>query len=157
MSFVNSTKSLIFDFTSIVLPKRLIFIYRLIAKVMHGQTLYTELTFLENESVRLNCLPLPRIGVLHFPQVISRFDNTSDLIEMNLRKDNCLYSLHADGIVSLNLDFKMQFGNRLLKLSDELSSYVRFYLGSHFPSRVLATYHGGKVNHLKSSLNYQQY
>ena len=35
---------------------------------------------------------------------------------MNLRIDNCLYSLHADGIVSLDLDFKMQFGNRLLIL-----------------------------------------
>ena len=65
------------------------------------------------ESVLLNCLPRPRIGVLHFPQVIRRFDNTSDLIEMSLKKDNCLSSLYADGIVSLDLDFKMQFGNRL--------------------------------------------
>ena len=38
----------------------------------------------------------------------------TDLIEMNQRKDNCLYSLHADEIVSLDLDFKKQFGNRLL-------------------------------------------
>ena len=33
------------------------------------------------------------------------------LIETSLRKDNCLYSSHADGIVSLDLDFKLQFGN----------------------------------------------
>ena len=32
---------------------------------------------------------------------------------MNLRKDNCLYSLHADGIVSVDLDFKMQLSNSL--------------------------------------------
>ena len=64
-------------------------------------------------SVPLDCLPQPRIGVLHFPQVISRFDNIWDLIEMNLRKDYCLYSLHADGIVSVDLVFKMQLSNSL--------------------------------------------
>ena len=73
-----------------------------------------QLTFSEIESVLLNCLFRPRFSVLHFPQVISRFDNALDLIEMNLRKDNCLYSLHPYGILSLDLDFKMQFGNRLL-------------------------------------------
>ena len=68
-----------------------------------------KLTFPVIESVLLNCLPRPRICVLHLLQVISRFENTWDLIEMNLRKHNCLYSLHANGIVSLDLDFKMQF------------------------------------------------
>ena len=56
------------------------------------------MTFPETESVLLNCLHRPRIGVLHFPQVISRFGNTLDLIEMSLWKDNYLSSLHADGM-----------------------------------------------------------
>ena len=37
MPFVNSTKSLIFDLTKILLPKRLILVYSLIAKVMQYQ------------------------------------------------------------------------------------------------------------------------
>ena len=41
--FVNSTKSLIFDLTKILLPKRLVLTYSLIAKVMHYQILFTEL------------------------------------------------------------------------------------------------------------------
>ena len=41
--FVNSTKSLIFNLTKILLPKRLILIYSLIAKVMQYQILFTEL------------------------------------------------------------------------------------------------------------------
>ena len=72
-----------------------------------------KLAFLEMESIPLNCLPRPRVGVLHVPQVISSFDNTQDLIEIDLMKYNCLYQLHADGIVSLDLDFIMQFGNSL--------------------------------------------
>ena len=82
----------------------------------------------------LNCLPRPRIGVLHFPQVICSFDNALELIEMNLKKDNHFYQLHADGIVSLDLDFKMQFGNRLLYL------ILRLNFGAmHFSlSKVLA-------------------
>ena len=43
LPFVNSTKSLIFDLTKILLPKRLILTYGLIAKVMYYQILYTEL------------------------------------------------------------------------------------------------------------------
>ena len=41
--FVNSRKSLIFDLTKILLPKRLVLIYSLIAKVLHYQILFTEL------------------------------------------------------------------------------------------------------------------
>ena len=37
LPFVNSTKSLIFDLTKILLPKRLVLTYSLIAKVMHYQ------------------------------------------------------------------------------------------------------------------------
>ena len=48
------------------------------------------------------------------PQVISRFDNPRELIEIDLKKDNYFYQLHADWIVSLDLDFKMELGNRLL-------------------------------------------
>ena len=44
------------------------------------------------------------------------------LTKMNLKKDNYFYQLHADGIVSLDLDFKMQFGNRLLLLQDMYKS-----------------------------------
>ena len=40
---MNSTKSLIFDLTKILLPKRLVLTYGLIAKVMHCQVLFTEL------------------------------------------------------------------------------------------------------------------
>ena len=40
---VNSTKSLIFDLTKILLPKRLVLTYSLIAKVMQYQILFTEL------------------------------------------------------------------------------------------------------------------
>ena len=36
------------------------------------------------ESILLNCLPRPRVGVLHVPQVISSFDNMQDLIEIDL-------------------------------------------------------------------------
>ena len=45
------------------------------------------------ESILLNCLPRP--------------------IEINLKKDDYCYQLHADGIVSLDIDFKMQLGNRV--------------------------------------------
>ena len=48
------------------------------------------------------------------PQVIGRFDNASESTEFNLKNDNYFCSLHSDGIVSLDLDFKMQFGNCLL-------------------------------------------
>ena len=40
---LNSTKSLLFDMTTILLPKRLIFIYCLIAKALHYQSPFTEL------------------------------------------------------------------------------------------------------------------
>ena len=43
MLFVNSMKSLIFDVMTILFPKRLTSIYCLIAKVMHYQSLFTEL------------------------------------------------------------------------------------------------------------------
>ena len=43
LPFVNSMKSLIFDSTKILLPKRLDLTYSLIAKVMHYQILFTEL------------------------------------------------------------------------------------------------------------------
>ena len=65
-----------------------------------------QLTFPEIISVLLKCLPRPRLGVLHVPLVISGLENTRDLIEINLKKDNCYYGLHADGNVSLDLDFK---------------------------------------------------
>ena len=41
---------------------------------------------------------------------------------MNLRKDSCLHSLHADGIVSLGLNFKMQFSYRLLIVTIDLKA-----------------------------------
>ena len=43
LPFVNSTKSLIFDLKKILLPKRLVLTYSLIAKVMHNQILFAEL------------------------------------------------------------------------------------------------------------------
>ena len=76
------------------------------------------------ESILLSCPPRPRIGVLHVPQVISSFDNTLDLIEINLKRRSCFYQLHADGIVSLDLDLKMQFGNSLLAVSNEVGRFV---------------------------------
>ena len=42
LPFVNSTKSLIFHLTKILLPKRLVLTHSLIAKVMHYQILYAE-------------------------------------------------------------------------------------------------------------------
>ena len=65
------------------------------------------------ESTLLNCLPQLRTGVLHVLQVISSFDNTQGLIEINIKRCDCFYQLHTDRIVSLDLDFKMQFGNSL--------------------------------------------
>ena len=50
-----------------------------------------ELTFPEIESVLLNCLPRPPFGGLHFPQVVSSFDNTRDSIQINVKKDNRFY------------------------------------------------------------------
>ena len=47
---------------------------------------------------------------------------------MSLRKDNCLSSLHADGIVALDLDFKMQFGNRPLKGQTGTRTYKPKYI-----------------------------
>ena len=88
----------------------------------HSQTSpsnLSQLTFPEMESILLNCLARPRVGVLHVPQVISSFDNTRDSIEINLKRYNCLYQLHADGIASLDLNFKMQFGKSLLILSTQ--------------------------------------
>ena len=43
LPFVNSTKSLIFDLTKILLPKHLVLTYSLIAKVMYYQIPFTEL------------------------------------------------------------------------------------------------------------------
>ena len=43
LPFVNSTKSVIFDLTKILLPKRLVLTYSLNARVMHYQILFTEL------------------------------------------------------------------------------------------------------------------
>ena len=43
---------------------------------------FQQLTFLEMESILLNCLPRPRIDVSHVPRVISSFDNMQDLIEI---------------------------------------------------------------------------
>ena len=42
LPFMNSMKSLIFDSTNILLPKRLVFTYSLIVKVMHYQIPFTE-------------------------------------------------------------------------------------------------------------------
>ena len=61
----------------------------------------------------MNCPPRLRVDAFHFPQVIISFENTQDSIEINLKRYNCLYQLHSGGIVSLDLDFKMQFGNSL--------------------------------------------
>ena len=72
-----------------------------------------QLTFPEIKSILLICLPRPRSGVLHIPQVISNFDSARELIEINLKRDNYFYQLQVDGIVSLELDFRMQFGNSL--------------------------------------------
>ena len=41
------------------------------------RTAITELIFPEMESILLNCLPRPRIGVFLVPQVISSFDMTT--------------------------------------------------------------------------------
>ena len=71
----------------------------------------------------INCLLQPRIGVLHIPQVIIYFDNARELIDTNLKKDNYLYQLHADRIVPLDLDLKMQFGNCLFPKSGKMSAY----------------------------------
>ena len=46
-----------------------------------------QLTFPEIESILLNCLPLPRMSVLHVPQVISSSDNARDLIKISPKKD----------------------------------------------------------------------
>ena len=40
-------------------------------------------------SVLFKCLPRPRLSVLHVPLIISGLENTRDLIEINLKKDNC--------------------------------------------------------------------
>ena len=50
-----------------------------------------QVPFPEIISVLLKCLPRPRLGVLHVPLVISGLENTRDLIEINLKKDNCVY------------------------------------------------------------------
>ena len=55
-----------------------------------------QLIFPEIESILLNCLPRPLVGVLHVPHVISSFDNTQEVIQVNLMKDNYFYQLHAD-------------------------------------------------------------
>ena len=43
LPFVNSMKSLVFDSTKILLPRRLVLTYSLMVKVMHYQILFTEL------------------------------------------------------------------------------------------------------------------
>ena len=50
---------------------------------------------------------------------------------MNLRKDNCFYSLHADGIVSLDLDFKMQLGNGLFTYKKHRKPALHFLTADH--------------------------
>ena len=47
--------------------------------------LIVQLTFPQIISVR------PRIGVLRVPPFISGLDNPRDLIDINLKKDNCFY------------------------------------------------------------------
>ena len=81
-----------------------------------------ELIFPDIKSIPQNCLPRPRIDVLDIMQVISSFDNIRELIEINPKKDKGFYWLHADGILSVDLKFKMQFGNRLpLNISGNVS------------------------------------
>ena len=61
-----------------------------------------ELTFPEVMSVLLKCLPRPRLGVLHIiPLVISDLDNARDLIEIDLKKDNCFYNCPPMGLSPL--------------------------------------------------------
>ena len=43
LPFVDSTKSLMFDLTKILWPKRLVLTYSFIAKVTHHHILFTEL------------------------------------------------------------------------------------------------------------------
>ena len=66
------------------------------------------------------------MSVLHIPQIISNFDNTQGLIKFYLKKDDYFYQLHANGIVSFDLDFKMQLGNRLFALF-MISQYVSYW------------------------------
>ena len=84
-----------------------------------------QLTSPKIESILLNCLPRPCIGALHIPQVISSFDNTAELTEIDLKKDNYLHQLHADGIVSLDLDFKMQFDTWSTLHSNDLIKSIK--------------------------------
>ena len=89
------------------------------------------MTFPEIESILLNRLPLPRIGVLQIPQVISSFDNTPELIEIDLKKDNYFYQLHTDGPISFDLDFRMQFG---MKLQNKSRHFFCLFLNRIYPS-----------------------
>ena len=68
------------------------------------------MNFLETESILLNCFPRPPVGALHVPRG-DNFDNKLEFIVVNLTKDNYCCQLNADRIVSLELHFKMQFGN----------------------------------------------
>ena len=47
-----------------------------------------QLTFPEIMSVLLKRLPRPQLGVLHISLVISDMDNTRELNEVNMKKDN---------------------------------------------------------------------
>ena len=63
---------------------------------MEENEIICQLNFAEIESILLNCLPRPRIGALHIPQVISSFDSAPELTEIDLKKNNYFYQLHAD-------------------------------------------------------------
>ena len=54
----------------------------LLAVVESGNTelVKGQMTFPKIELIVVNCLPRPRTGVSHVPQVIDSFDNTRDLI-----------------------------------------------------------------------------
>ena len=59
----------------------------------------------------IECLPRPRLGVLHVPLVINGLINTRDLIEINLKK--IIAFINCTPNLSLGLDFKIYFGNHL--------------------------------------------
>ena len=103
---------------------------------------------------------------LQVPPVIRSVDNARKLIEINLKKDNCFYELHADGSVSLDLDFEMQYGNRLLIPAKINTNNVPLNLHMNFlnptfhfltsPYRLTTTVRYPRINlFVKSTFSYQ--
>ena len=104
------------------------------------------MTFPEIISYLLKCLLRPRLGVLHVPLVISGLESTRDLIEINLKKDNCLINCTPMGM------------SPLISISKSISVIFYYHIMHGFrnstPFKRKSSYHFKDIHKLKLLTNF---